>query len=795
MHALTILSFNKKNVMATLNTFVITAVLAFQFGALHIVPSLCAQPLYVIALLPTTENGSAVSTRCIDRGEELIVAARMASDAINANDTLLQGYTLEVIHGFSDGCTVESFATSLTQFVRYITNDSISNHTVGVIMVCPSTMLHVSPFASLEGISLLQIAAGPTPPTAISRSRDRITIGHIYQAAPSATIFNDALIALMIDQEWRNMETIRLTSSINIIHVNQAADLQMKIDSDDKLNIVFNGEIRSGEDGAGIEQILDEIEARQTRIIYATLPDKEARDMLCAGYYRNIMSPLYTWVLHDHSLDDLKRSTDDCTAEQMGRVLDGALLLRYDASQDGNRRLDYLEMTYNDYESRLIQRLEAESGHSAADTLCGKDPDIVHSNAIYDSVISFALALNKSQANGVDLMQYGRGMPRDTEAINNSLNYMDFQFSGAGGMISFNSSTHELEARIGVNIFQLLNSELVPFARYNGTANSITPLSGYHRDIRDSFEQNIKRVHIALSAAVLAIAAILAVIGVIVLIVFIYHWNSPDVKATSPILSITILLACYLLYISATFTAVRSSFTEGTAFAVLCTLEWWTFIIGIQLIFATLFFRLLRVYRIFFHYQKVGNLWSDKGVLVFIALLSSVSVILLILWTAIDMLRTVKLEIFLSTGSTPHIDVYLNCESDYLGAWLGIIIGYNGLIMLAVLALAIMTRKVKIESFRDTKEVNAFVFTTVFLIVVSIPLSLILQGTSDAALYSTFVLREVCLILVPVACKVFIFAPKIYYAHFDDPTRRKSSFATTGKRTNPRSSFSMSGTV
>jgi hypothetical protein len=406
-------------------------------------------------------------------------------------------------------------------------------------------------------------------------------------------------------------------------------------------------------------------------------------------------------------------------------------------------------------------------------------------------VVAFALALNKSQANGVNLTQYGRGVPMSTTAINNSLN-MDVRFSGAGGMISFNTSTHELETRIGVNISQIKNSKLVPFARYNG---SIAPLSGYHRNISDSFEQTIKRVHIALSATILAIAAILAVVGIIVLILFIYHWNAPDIKATSPILSITILLACYLLYLSAIFTAVRNSFTMGTIFAILCTLEWWTFIIGIQIIFATLFFRLLRVYRIFFHYQKVGKLWSDGGILIFIALVSSVSVILLILWTGIDTLRTVELEEFLSTGSSPRIDVYLDCESDYIGAWLGVIIGYNGLIMIAVLALAIMTRKVKIESFRDTKEVNAFVFTTVFVIVVFIPLSLILQGTSDAALYSTFVLREVCLILVPIACKVFVFAPKIYYAHFDDPTRRKSSFATAGKRTHPRSSISVSGTV
>ena len=780
--------------MATLNAVsVITAILVFQFGAIYIAPSLQQRtsPLYLLTLLPTTDISSGNGpTRCIDRGDELIVAARMASEAINENDMILQGYELEVIHGFSDGCTVESFATSLTQFVSYITNDTYRNHTVGVIMVCPSTMLHVSPFASLDGISLLQITAGPTPPNAISRSRDRIKTDHIYQAAPSATIYNDALIALMKEQGWRNIETIRLTSSLNIIHVNQATDLQEKIDLDDKLSIVFNGEIRSGEDGAGIEQILEEIEARQTRIIYATLPDKEARDLLCAGYHRGIVSPLYTWVLHDHSLNDLKQKTGNCSVEQMADVLNGSILLRYDASQDTNRRLEYTKLNYGEYKHKLNERLMNETGRT--DTLCGQEPDIIHSNAIHDSVIAFALALNKSQES-TNLVQYGRGMPEDTKAINKSLN-MDVQFSGAGGMISFDSRTHELEVRIGVNISQIVDSTLVPFASYNGTNNSIERMAGYNT-LSDSFEEVIKRVHIALSATILVVIAVLAVVGIIVLVLFIYHWNAPDIKATSPILSIIILLACYLLYISATFTAVRNSFATGTVFAVLCTLEWWTFIIGIQLIFATLFMRLVRVYRIFFHYQKVGKFWSDGGILLFIALLSSVSVVLLILWTGIDTLRTVRDEVFVSTASSPHFDVYLECQSDYLGAWLGVIIGYNGLIMLAVLALAIMTRKVKIESFRDTKEVNAFVFTTVFVIVVFIPLSLILQGTSDASLYSTFILRELCLILVPIACKIFVFAPKIYYAHFDDPRRRKSSFETAGKCTNPRSSFSVSGTV
>ena len=103
--------------------------------------------------------------------------------------------------------------------------------------------------------------------------------------------------------------------------------------------------------------------------------------------------------------------------------------------------------------------------------------------------------------------------------------------------------------------------------------------------------------------------------------------------------------------------------------------------------------------------------------------------------------------------------------------------------MIAVLVLAVMTRKIKIEIFRDTKEVNAFVFTTVFLIIVLISLSLILERETEISLYTTFILRELCLVLVAIVCKVFLFAPKLYYAHFEDSVRHKQSFVTDGKCT------------
>ena len=746
-------------------------------------------PLQIIALVPTENENRSI--RCVDRGEELIVAANMAAEAIIANNTLLKNHSLQIITARSDNCTAKSFSVALSQFVRHVTDVSY-NRTVGVVgMLCPSNMVRVSPFVSMDGISLLQITAGAMPPNAITRDRERVKIDHVYQTAPASTIYNDALIALMKRQGWGKIATVRLTGGLNIIHLNQGSDLQDKLANISNSSIVFNGEVIAGQSGAGFNDLLDEIQNRRARIIYATLPDMEARELLCQSYTMSISSPLYTWVLHDHTIENLKQAVGNCTEKMMAEALNGVILLHYNETNDKNRTLDYSNMTYSQYQDKYRSVLLNNSGDGM---LCGKEPGIVHSNAMYDSIIALALALDKAQTMAmVDLTQYGRGMPNVTAIINDYLKAVEF--NGAGGMISFDNVTHELKVKTGVNIHLIHDLNLLSFAFYDGKTDSINEQINYNTEIKDSFEEDIVRVHIALSITILAIVAILVTISIIILILYIYNCGAPDIKASSPILSMLIIIAIFLLYTSATITAIRSSFLHGTAFAVFCSLERWTFVISIQLIFATLFMRLLRVYRIFFHYQKVGKIWSDKGLLLFIALIVSVSISLLILWTAIDTLRTDETTVFRPSMSRPHFDVYLDCRSNHLGIWLGLILGYTGLIMIAVLALAVMTRKVRIESFRDTKEVNAFVFTTVFLVVVLIALSLLLKGASNVSLYTTFVLEELCYILVPIACKIFLFVPKIYYVHFSDPTRHKSSFQVTGRHTNPRSSLSVSGAV
>ena len=49
----------------------------------------------------------------------------------------------------------------------------------------------------------------------------------------------------------------------------------------------------------------------------------------------------------------------------------------------------------------------------------------------------------------------------------------------------------------------------------------------------------------------------------IVLILFIYYWNKPSIKASSPILSILIFAGCYMLYIGCLIAGANNLSSAG----------------------------------------------------------------------------------------------------------------------------------------------------------------------------------------------------------------------------------------
>ena len=114
-----------------------------------------------------------------------------------------------------------------------------------------------------------------------------------------------------------------------------------------------------------------------------------------------------------------------------------------------------------------------------------------------------------------------------------------------------------------------------------------------------------------------------------------------EIKASGPILSIPIMIGCYLLCAAPIVLAVKEMVLihNVTLFTFLCNLKQWSLSIGIDLIFATLSLRLLRLFQSF---RKTGKFWSDKYLFLYLLLICSVKAIFLSLWTYLDTLYVLR---------------------------------------------------------------------------------------------------------------------------------------------------------
>ena len=728
----------------------------------------CTEDLHLLALVPLGSMSEAKETgNCLDMGEEIVPAAEIAAARINSNPDLLAGFNLRIISAGIERCSDPSFARALQSFVSLTTNKSFN--VVGLIgLVCPAVLLRLSNLASYPPIDIVHITSSTTPPGITDNSRSA-GIGRLFQIAPPSTVFNDVVVALMKKYSWTNISVIRQADSVSIEHDHIATDFQEKVMEDDELDIAMYSEV-----GSGLAQFVQDVKVSGVRIIYVSVSTLEARELVCLLYHNNVLWPDYVWIFHDFSVESLLSNTSDCSMENMQRALEGVILLHHQVDSDSSRAIDHVNYTYGEYYARYSERLRSISPQP----VCNKESEIFNANALHDSVIAFAYALNKSL--GSDISCLGRlGDENCSTTGEVADNLAQVNFSGAGGEVSFNNVTHELTVDSRVNIFQVFNGSLVLIAQFDG---AITERNQSLSNVRNTFESNIVRLSLALPLSTLVVVGLCIVITLIIFILFVIYRNSNEIKATSPLLSYIILFACFLLYTSAGITAVRHGFASGQIYANLCASEQFFFALGIQVIFATLFVRLLRVFRIFFNLDPVGTAWSDKYLALYVAAIVVVTLFLSVLWLGIGEFDVGRREEFIADATPPHITVYLSCDAQHQSAFLSLIWGYAGLLMILVIILAIKTRKVSIDIFKDTKSVNAFVFCSVGIYALFVPLSYITASfTSMAAMILSYLFQVASVIVVAVACFSLLFLPKIYLALFGTSKARSKSASSFGR--------------
>lgn len=698
--------------------------------------------LHLLTLWPSPENTSQATTAW-NRGRNYLPAARLAAQEVNSREDILPGHELELIEVSTDVCEENLPANSLVNVVRYLAPalDSPYNP-VGVVgIVCPAVASFVLPIVNNPGFSLVQVSAGPSSPFFIE---NKSKFSYLFRVLSSSAVYNNALIALMNEFQWKKISII---GDISNSHYVSTVDDFIAQSSRAGIEIIVQGAIFS----SIVSQALEQFQENGLRIVYASAMQQEAIDLLCEAYHRDLLWPAYVWIFHDLTIEDFL-PTNDCSHEMVVEALEGVFLMHYSVETPRPS-------------TRLVSGQNYSRFHEELSV--GLDPaGMFYARALYDSVWAMALALDMSL--GAE-EKNGCGLGRNVNASSINSKLQNLSFVGALGLINFNDNQ---EAETKVDIFQVRGGQLVQIGQYDQSTSNVTLQNiSLSMVLGDDFPRRYKQVPVPLLVITIIIAILFILVTTIILILFFHYRNSAEIRATSFFLSLVMFAGCYMMFMATILLASRGFATQNSiAGVVVCNCEKWLGQIGLQMIFTALFVRLLRVYRIFFIYRKMGKLWSDK-VLVTVAMLFVFGyIILLSVRTAVDPWHLGSRET-LSHSAPPHYEVIQLCFSNYALVWAVFLNSYTLVLIVLVLTLAIKTRKIMMNDFKDTKKVNLYLTATAMVLGVCVPIGIILNRTQFQ--FATHVFFAMVVLLPAAFCQIFLFVPKVWSGMFGGNVKEK----------------------
>ena len=686
--------------------------------------------LHLLALVPLRETAGLPSQPPHNRGEDMIAAAELAVNKINLRDDILPHYRLELVPTNAELCGQNLAADALGNFVRHVTGGDLN--IVGVVgLVCSTVTQAVSPLAGRPEIDLLQISAGATSPVFTSEEE----YPRLYRMMSSSAVYNDAVLELMASLQWKRIGVVQDTKLIQ--HKTTADNFLTKVESSAELEVVLLRDVTPTFPTSPVQSLLP----ARAKIIYASVTASEARELLCASYQSNLHWPEFVWLFHDLSVEDLKESTGNCSRETMLRAVEGVFLLQYRLEPNPNTIL-VSGQTYQEY----LMELQTYDMQGTQENQ--------YANALHDSIWAFALGLSNLTLEEL----------HTTTLVEQNLKTV--HFTGALGEISF----REREVVNDVDIFHVRNGELVHTGNYNPRSGNLTILLSPEIIPSDDFETNVVILNRAFIVVTYTIVGALLVFTTFVLVLFIYYWNKPSIKASSPILSILIFAGCYMIYVGCLIAGAND--INPTILGCMCLAQVWFNAIGVQLVYSALFVRMLRIYRIFFKvFSKPGKIWSDQALLALSFIPTLITILVMILWTVVDPIVTGYTAVFEMGYDPPQHAVHVSCMGDHLIEWLLVVLCVlDGVTILGVVILATLTRKVHLDCFKDTNQVNKFVFSTVICLCIWLPYTVVFTNVlfiPEAAQVFTILPY----LVITFLCIRFLFVPKIQSARHE---RQKS---------------------
>ena len=519
-----------------------------------------------------------------------------------------------------------------------------------------------------------------------------------YLTAPTSTVV-DSVVALAKSVNANSVGVI--TDGQSSYYTQLSRVLLSKLERSSDLTITLNTNIQTGSE----DHIINSIVSADAKVVFLSMNRSVSMGLVYRASTKGLIWPKYALIMHSFQFDSLEVCEGSCGSNGF---FEGVFVLQPAAKEQDKCMNSVTSLSTN--EDNSLSRL------------------------LYNAVWVL-----------LSLIDHGN----DTTMHNGQ----------SLGCVNFDSENY---LRSDINIYQVLNESLTIVGVFDGANNILTNFS-ISMTLHYDTEDNIVLRKLLPTYVIIYISIVLCfLLNTLLLVLYVYFRAEPDIKATSMSLSLLIFVGCYLLIGFAIVAVVHHQITlKPSPLWQLCVVNTWLSGLGISipLILATLLVKMLRIHYIFTRTSRIKfrSATSDCALAIYALLMLVPNVIVLVCWVVVDPffddLRNTAYPEF-----NAAVDKY-HCRSSHQIVWFGLLLVFYIALSIAVIVVAVKTRKVRLKHFKDTKKVNLLIFLLLFI--VSFTLSFWLFFTE---LYDHVVLIILCTghLFTAFLCQLILFAPKVW---------------------------------
>lgn len=671
---------------------------------------------FVPMLQEKCDNANTPPSYRWQRGWEVILGAKAAVEIINS-EGIFPDDSLELIPVDEDMC--DSF-DSLTSFIRTALHQDTKIVSV-IVLFCPKIAQIVSPLASRLNITL-QLSGSPSPLVF-----DDDTFPDLLHLVISEGIVIRTLIQFM---EYQNLTRFGVIVDLtDALYFDTVGSIK-RLAKDHLYNVIIADPILVNQD----RDIKHAMTALDSDINLISMGIVNTFEILCEAYRTNKSWPNNLWIVTTHGEEGILLYHSEAANRKLGcsteNVVEGVVFIHQPLEPENHTIPLAVGLTYEEivhiYYNTSISRVNP------------------YTNLLFDAIWEVALSLNGSVA-----------LSNENETASDLTNVT--HLSRVSGETQMGRTTGDPR----VVVYQVSDGRKYRLATYRAESEVLT-----HTGRLEFRAGTVKTEEKPWSPLLFAIfytdTAIWLVFVTIVLTFFCWFRNEDSIKSTSLYLSFLMFAGCYMILsytlVSDLYYAPQNELFPSYIKKLECIFRVWMHALGLpsMLILGTLIVKMARVYHIFLSLDKLRFV-SNCALCVYVGLIMIPNLTVMALWTSDIALNRDTVYANETAGlercETPSSRLYL---------WLLLLFAYFLLLMGALITVAILTRKIRYQNFKDTKKVNALVFFLLYTLSFTLGYWGILRRISSDPSFSGRLTLHVGHVLIVAECMILLFIPKVY---------------------------------